>query len=69
MANQPTKESIRNWLRQRQTRREPPPDIAEIRRELRWGTDDEVGHDIHPAVSATPCLSSPDDKRTADGCD
>jgi hypothetical protein len=69
MANQPTKESVRKWLRQRQARREPPPDIAEIRRELRWGTDDNVNHDIRPVVSATPCSSLPDDKRTVDGYD
>jgi hypothetical protein len=31
---QPTKESVRNWLRTRAER--PPPDPAQIRRELGW---------------------------------
>ncbi|QYF92525.1 hypothetical protein KY495_17505 [Massilia sp. PAMC28688] len=33
---QPTKESVRNWLRTRAERRCPPPDPAQIRRELGW---------------------------------
>jgi hypothetical protein len=69
MANRPTKESVRAWLRQRQTRREPPPAIAEVRRELRWGTDDRSEPDILPVVTGTPCAASLDAARTADGCD
>lgn len=33
---QPSKESVRNWLRARVERRCPPPDPAQIRRELGW---------------------------------
>lgn len=33
---QPSKESVRNWLRARVQQRRPPPDAAQIRRELGW---------------------------------
>jgi hypothetical protein len=33
---QPDKESVREWLRQRQMKSTPPPDIEQIRRELGW---------------------------------
>jgi hypothetical protein len=36
MHNQPTKESIREWLQRRQTERQPPPSIERIRRQLGW---------------------------------
>jgi len=36
MDNQPTKEVVRNWLQQRRTTSEPPPDIDQIRRQLGW---------------------------------
>lgn len=32
----PTKEQIRDWLRQRQTSNEPPPEIEQIQRILGW---------------------------------
>jgi hypothetical protein len=34
--NQPSKEHVREWLRERQTGHTPPPDAAQIRRELGW---------------------------------
>jgi hypothetical protein len=34
---QPSKESVRIWLRARREQRRPPPDPAQIRRELGWG--------------------------------
>ncbi|WP_426107069.1 hypothetical protein [Massilia sp. TSP1-1-2] len=34
---QPSKESVRKWLRARIEQRRPPPDAAQIRRELGWG--------------------------------
>ena len=34
--HQPSKESVRNWLRARVEQRRPPPDAAQIRRELGW---------------------------------
>ncbi|HEY0489092.1 MAG TPA: hypothetical protein VGD30_06210 [Telluria sp.] len=33
---QPTKESVREWLRAEILRRRPPPDPSQIRRELGW---------------------------------
>ncbi len=33
---QPTKESVREWLRAEVRRRRPPPDPSQIRRELGW---------------------------------
>lgn len=33
---QPTKESVREWLRAEVQRRRPPPDPSQIRRELGW---------------------------------
>lgn len=33
---QPSKESVRNWLRARLATRVPPPDPQQIRRELGW---------------------------------
>ncbi len=33
---QPTKESVRTWLRTEIAQRRPPPDPAQIRRELGW---------------------------------
>ena len=33
---QPTKESVRAWLRTEIAQRRPPPDPAQIRRELGW---------------------------------
>lgn len=33
---QPTKEQVREWLRQRQSRPGPPPDSEQIRRVLGW---------------------------------
>lgn len=33
----PDKAQVRTWLSQRQLERTPPPDIAQIRRELGWG--------------------------------
>jgi hypothetical protein len=32
----PTKEEIRRYMQQRQAQRLPPPDMAQIRRELGW---------------------------------
>jgi hypothetical protein len=37
MTSQPSKEVVRYWLQQRRTASDPPPDIAEIRRQLGWG--------------------------------
>ena len=34
---QPSKESVRQWLRARLETRLPPPDPKQIRRELGWG--------------------------------
>ena len=34
--SQPTKASVRAWLQQRQRNQVPPPDIAQIRREMGW---------------------------------
>ena len=34
--NQPTKESVRAWLRAEIALRRPPPDPQQIRRELGW---------------------------------
>ena len=34
--SQPTKEQVRQWLLQRQERREPLPTADEIRRQLGW---------------------------------
>ena len=33
---QPSKESVREWLRTEVERRRPPPDPSQIRRELGW---------------------------------
>lgn len=33
---QPTKEQVREWLRKRQDKPEPPPDTEQIRRALGW---------------------------------
>jgi hypothetical protein len=33
---QPSKECVRMWLRARIEQRRPPPDAAQIRRELGW---------------------------------
>ncbi len=33
---QPSKESVRDWLRTEIAQRRPPPDPAQIRRELGW---------------------------------
>lgn len=33
---QPSKESVRKWLRARIEERRPPPDPGQIRRELGW---------------------------------
>ena len=33
---QPSKESVREWLRAEVERRRPPPDPSQIRRELGW---------------------------------
>lgn len=33
---QPSKASVRDWLQRRQRNHVPPPDIAQIRRELGW---------------------------------
>jgi hypothetical protein len=33
----PTKESVRDWLRQRVTEHAPLPSLEEIRRQLGWG--------------------------------
>ncbi|WP_166872550.1 hypothetical protein [Massilia mucilaginosa] len=33
---QPSKESVRQWLRMQIAQRRPPPDPQEIRRELGW---------------------------------
>ncbi len=32
----PSKEEIRVWMQQRRCEQTPPPDIAQIRRELAW---------------------------------
>jgi hypothetical protein len=34
--NQPSKESVRQWLAARVAQRRPPPDPQQIRRELGW---------------------------------
>ena len=34
--NQPSKESVRLWMRARLAQRRPPPDPQQIRRELGW---------------------------------
>jgi hypothetical protein len=34
--NQPSKESVRLWMRERIAQRRPPPDPQQIRRELGW---------------------------------
>jgi hypothetical protein len=33
---QPSKETVRNWLRARIEQKRPPPDARQIRRELGW---------------------------------
>jgi hypothetical protein len=33
----PSKESVREWLRQEVSQHRPPPDPQQIRRELGWG--------------------------------
>jgi hypothetical protein len=33
---QPSKESVRDWLRARIEQKRPPPDAQQIRRELGW---------------------------------
>lgn len=33
---QPSKESVRDWLRARIAQKRPPPDPGQIRRELGW---------------------------------
>ena len=35
-STQPSKESVRQWLRQQLELRRPPPDPQQIRRELGW---------------------------------
>lgn len=35
--SKPTNEQVRNWMRQRQADRSPPPSPEQIRRELGWG--------------------------------
>ena len=34
--HQPSKEQVREYLKQRQAEHRPPPDIKEIRRQLGW---------------------------------
>jgi len=34
--NHPSKEQVRDYLKQRQSEHSPPPDIREIRRKLGW---------------------------------
>ncbi|CAN5408351.1 hypothetical protein BH11PSE11_BH11PSE11_00020 [soil metagenome] len=34
--DQPSKQQVREWLSQRREAHTPPPDIAQIRRELGW---------------------------------
>ncbi|MFC3107345.1 hypothetical protein ACFQAT_13745 [Undibacterium arcticum] len=46
--NQPSKMQVRDWLKHRQLKTEPPPDIEQIRRELGW----ESAEKIKPAPSA-----------------
>ncbi|HEY0064030.1 MAG TPA: hypothetical protein VGC21_18080 [Telluria sp.] len=36
MQQQPSKESVRDWLRARIEQKRPPPDAQQIRRELGW---------------------------------
>jgi hypothetical protein len=36
MHKQPSKESVRQWLRAEIARRRPPPEPSQIRRELGW---------------------------------
>ena len=45
---QPSKESVRNWLRTEIAQRRPPPDPAQIRRELGWDliTGEATGSDL-----------------------
>ena len=44
---QPSKESVREWLRTEVERRRPPPDPSQIRRELGW--------DLVPTTVPPPC--------------
>ena len=48
---QPTKESIRAWLRTEIAQRRPPPDPAQIRRELGW---EMIKADLIPVVPVCP---------------
>lgn len=41
----PTKEEIRRYMQERQAKRLPPPDMAQIRRELGW--------ELNPAPRST----------------
>lgn len=34
--SRPSKHSVRAWMQQRQQRREPPPELAQVRRQLDW---------------------------------
>jgi hypothetical protein len=35
-SKQPTKEAVRNWLKQEIAQHRPPPPLKQIRRELGW---------------------------------
>jgi hypothetical protein len=59
MDNQLIKARIRIWLRERFTRREPPPDIMQVRRAIGWDAVQAASPGMHPipthdAVSARP---------------
>lgn len=49
--NKPSKEQVRKWLKQRRLKTEPPPDIEQIHRELRW----ESAEKIKPTPGASSC--------------
>jgi len=40
--NQPSKEQVRNWLKNRLLNTEPPSDIKQIQRELGWGSTENL---------------------------
>jgi hypothetical protein len=59
MDNQLIKVRIRIWLRERFTRREPLPDIMQVRRAIGWDAVQAASPAMHPipthdAVSARP---------------
>jgi hypothetical protein len=58
MNSQPTKESVRAWLQERQKCRQPPPSIDAIRRKVGWQTTHTMADASRDVTGATPRPSS-----------